>query len=261
MDDQRSRRANADEHEGMVGRRTRSLLALVFAFAASMPVAAVGTYETGFEDPPIVAGPLAGQDGWFFGGTVQTSVVESGDQAVYVDGSTGFDAAARALDTPVGPLISVEVSFQVTGTTQTGISLFVDTGFLAQIVSLNSLVFLGNSNSNTPPQPLSQGTWHRLRIEFDFDAQEMEGFVDGSSLGVLAMNPAGGPAAEITDLSLYTFDAGGATQDVYFDDLSFVAPTAAEIPTVSEWGLIVLALLLLTAGTIIVRREMTLRAA
>ncbi|NNM27393.1 MAG: IPTL-CTERM sorting domain-containing protein [Phycisphaerales bacterium] len=39
------------------------------------------------------------------------------------------------------------------------------------------------------------------------------------------------------------------------------APDPAAIPTVSEWGLIVLALLMLTAGTIVIRREMMLKTA
>ncbi|NNF43743.1 MAG: IPTL-CTERM sorting domain-containing protein [Phycisphaerales bacterium] len=69
-------------------------------------------------------------------------------------------------------------------------------------------------------------------------------------------------AGQIIDLGWDWFSAtpGGGTQDGGWIDVLGRAvlecdPNPAAIPTVSEWGLIVLALLLLTAGTVIIRRE------
>ena len=45
-------------------------------------------------------------------------------------------------------------------------------------------------------------------------------------------------------------------------DLAFVITSPSNIPTVSEWGLIVMALMLLTAGTLVLaRRRMVLAGA
>src|SRR5271157_5023526 len=95
------------------------LSSLVFAFVfLAIPAAWAGTlYSTGFENPPFTLGPLAGQDGWqVFGNAnvlVENTIVQSGMQAVSVDGSVVGQSGPYHNDFSTGPLIELSAGIYI----------------------------------------------------------------------------------------------------------------------------------------------------
>jgi PEP-CTERM motif len=227
---------------------TKQMLAaalMLLSLVAATSVQAGVIYSTGFEPPAFVPGPINGQDGWSGAGEIQGAVVYSGTQALHIDASTSeFQGANLPLSYAVGSsIVSFQVEFQQTGpgTAQAGISLVGDTGFLAQIYNLGGNYGLGNYNMSTPRLPFASGTWHLLDIILNFKTETMVGYVDGQSLGTLAINPPS-PPTQITELSLYSFGSGGPQQDVYFDNVSLATVPEPSSLVLGGTGLVALAI-------------------
>jgi hypothetical protein len=102
-------------------RRERiGLLVVVFSLALGVAASAAhaGTlYSTGFENPPFILGDLSGQDGWsVFGPTtvlVENTLVQSGLQAVSVDGSAASQSGPYHSDFSTGPLIELTAGIYI----------------------------------------------------------------------------------------------------------------------------------------------------
>jgi hypothetical protein len=199
-------------------------------------------FATGFEPPTYAVGPINGQDNWTGDGTIQTAVVKSGTQALQIDASgSGFFGASHLLSYAVG---SKTVVFQGDfrndgpGTSQAGISLDGNTGFLAQINGIGDRFHLGNfDQSSSSTQPFALGTWYHLEIVLNFQTETVTGYVDGQSLGSLAINPPA-PTTEITNLVIGSFGAAGTQQDVYFDNVSLTGVPEPSSLVLAGWATI-----------------------
>jgi len=93
-------------------------LGLAFALL-SVPAHAGIVYATGFESSDgYTLGPLAGQNGWLEFNSALSSVenffVESGSQAVFVNGNTSnLQAGPYHVDAPTGPMIDLQADLYI----------------------------------------------------------------------------------------------------------------------------------------------------
>jgi hypothetical protein len=206
---------------------------------AASPVHAQLIYGAGFEAPTFVVGPIAGQDGWTGGADVQSGTVQSGSQALHINGSGSSTVSAiRAISYAITPGLLVDFSsyFQITGGgAQAGIELMGNTGLLAQLITNGTTYRLGNSNSGTPTQPFANGVWHLLEIRFDFTAGTSTGWVDGQLLGTLPINTPSTPT-QLGQVLLYSLGTHGPAQDVYFDNVSVTNSTGPTSAKSTTWG-------------------------
>lgn len=192
-------------------------------------------YATGFEAPEFAVGGLNGQGGWSGDGTVQSGVVRTGAQALRLDASgPASHQAVRSFNFPIaGQRVRMSGDLRRSGTQeqQAGLSLFGDTGFIAQVTYIGGQSYiLGNTNSATPAQAFGDNAWHRVEVILDAESQTMSATIDGVSLGTLAINTVPFPTA-LTSVGLYSFGASGGTQDIYLDnlDVKTVPPPGAEV--------------------------------
>jgi hypothetical protein len=194
---------------------------------------AMEIYSTGFEPAAFSPGSIDGQAGWFGSGKIQNGLVKSGTQALHINGSGGGGFATPPISTAIGGNgFSLQADYRRTGEPgQSGISLFGDTGFVAQIAEISSGFVLGNTDANTAPRTFALDTWHHLEIRFDFLADTMSAFVDGQSLGSLSINILP-ETTMITGIQLYSLGVGKKAQDIYFDNLSFA--TTSTVPDTSS---------------------------
>jgi hypothetical protein len=93
----------------------------------------------------------------------------------------------------------------------------------------------------------------------DEDFTKLGPTLGGTSVSVVSFGPTPGSGGELGSVTvtggIYSFKVGG--QELWIDDVEADPefPSAPQVPTVSEWGLIIMALLLLTAGTIVIVRR------
>ena len=209
-------------------------VAAVFLQAMAHKAGAQEFYSTGFEPADFALGQVDGQDGWFGAAKVQIGVVESGIQALHIDGSVEGGFAGRGMDSAVGSdLFRLQADYRRTGKAgQSGIFLYGDTGFIAQLAETTSGFILGNTDSNTAPQVFKADTWHHLIIELDFLEDTLTGFVDGQQLGTIAINTLPEPT-RILGFQLYFLGLGQAQQSIYFDNFSFSTSTIPAVPETS----------------------------
>lgn len=195
---------------------------------------ATTAYATGFEPPAFGLGNLAGQDAWSGDGTIQSTVVQSGTQAMRLNaaGST-IRGNSRPLNFPIaGQVIRFAADIMRSGTQdeQAGLSISGDTGFIAQIAYVpGGNYILGNTNSNTPPVAFPNGVWHRVQVTLDSESQTMSATIDGVPLGTLPINTVPFPTS-LTSTGIYSFGSGAGSQDIYLDNLEIttVPPPGAE---------------------------------
>jgi hypothetical protein len=197
-------------------------------------------YSTGFEEQAFSLGTIDGQDGWYntdgSSSVIQNSVVHSGSQAAAI---TGFGESTRDTNVAVaGKVFSLQCDYMFTGNpyNQSGIFLWGDTGFIAQLVgtstgannsaSSSSRYFLGGYATSTYGQgvDLVDGQWHHLNLILDIPAQIITGYADGNYLGSLAIDVAPFPTA-ITGFGFYQYQQD-SEQVSYFDNFSFEAVPA-----------------------------------
>jgi hypothetical protein len=220
--------------------KSKLIVACLTAASAWGSAQAATVFSTGFEAPTYAAGALAAQDGWAGAGTVQSAVVGGGSQALQLSG-TGAAYASHGISYAIGTdRVSVQTSFFVpTGTSvsQAGIAVTGNTGFIGQLDNVSGLYALGNVNANTSPVAFAAGVWHLLDIEFDFTTKIMAGFVDGTSLGSIAINNAAQPSM-LTGLTLFfQGQPSTAATTMYFDNVS-----VSNVPEPGPMALVGLAL-------------------
>jgi VPDSG-CTERM motif len=202
------------------------LIALAVTVFAAGSAPATTIYSTGFEPPAYSPGTIHGQNGWIAtsDSTIQTAVVQSGTQALHVTATSPFVIANQNLNYALGgaTMVTLQVDFLRSGAgEQSGIALYGDTGFLAQIFTFGGgNYYLGNSSTSTGFQPFADDVWHNLQMDFNLQTLMVTGFVDGNSLGTLPLNF--DPTA-LTALQLYSSGGNAGAQDVYFDNLSISA--------------------------------------
>ena len=170
-------------------------MTLILAAALCLTAAtafAGNVYSTGFENPPFVIGPLAAQGGWqVFGSaivTVESFQVQSGSQAVFVDGS-GTGQSGPWLNSPTGaPVVILSAGFYLASSS-------TETGWQLAALGLNLAPFIGgidvDANTNaihaiTAGNPvvgtLTRDTWHNAVFVMDFGTQTYSVSLDGTSL-------------------------------------------------------------------------------
>jgi hypothetical protein len=170
-------------------------LATVVALFTVSSVSAYADYITGFEPPTYTVGSLAGQNGWTTFGpgvvTVETFQVDTGSQAVFVDGgssATGQSGPYHA-DT-AGPIVdlsadiylassSVETSWQfaATGPGLIGYAggIDIDAGTNAIQLITGDLPFDGTFVRNQ---------WNLVSLLLDYTTQTYTVSINGSALAV-----------------------------------------------------------------------------
>lgn len=212
------------------------------AEAASLAnVAAAASFNTGFEkNDGYKVGPLNKQNGWQATPNVniQNTVVHQGKQALTI-GVTGGSYDDQYANAPLPYPIPItnrytSVSFYfLTNNTSNNVQAGVNVigangssspGTLGQLVAFGtgnadstySLFSLGNSNMSTEPfVPLANGVWHSCILDFDFEANQVTGQIDGTiNFGPLDITP----ATVITGVQLYNITGGiTSTSDASFD--------------------------------------------
>jgi hypothetical protein len=144
------------------------LSAAATLLAVAMPSQAQVIYSTGFEPPTYSPGPAGGQGGWSGGGVIEDTQVQSGTQALE---GTGDFALARYVNYAVGgSTVILQSDFMNTGsdsTFQSGLALYSNTGFLAQLYDFGGVYYLGDYSQGTTPQYFAPDVWHQLDIELN----------------------------------------------------------------------------------------------
>ncbi|NMH59512.1 hypothetical protein [Alteromonas ponticola] len=217
------------------------LLSLLIFYAALVSGSAHANviYSTGFESPAFSVGDIEGQQGWQVYGdetgeaVIQNAESSSGTQALELDMAGTLEDDYFETYLPVGieldgGIFTLTADFMRVGTVPdyAGISLWGDTGFLGQILALNdnalgssSGVQLGNNDTNGEVLTFTESVWHTFSLELDFDAMLLSGWVDGNSLGQLAINPSAGAPTVIEDIVLFSFSSD-EDQSVFFDNIT-----------------------------------------
>lgn len=268
-----------------------AIVGLVLAAVSSTRAIGATLFETDFESPDYTCAvassspsscTLIGQDEWFaaLGGnaaTVSTELPKSPTQSVRIDGSLlepffgfHFGSYARPLSfDPVGsglPIVTlsgfVNLIGDVAPTCGTGLGLTglgdelpnVLIGIMADDTG-QLKPYLSNADTSIVFGPTyTPGVWVELKAVFNYQSQTVEGFVDGVLMGEVPFTAGASSQIAFLNMSL------GSSVPVpgviaYNDDYRVTASGIHEIPTVSEWGLIIMALLLLTGSAVVIRRR------
>ena len=188
-------------------------LAVLLALTHSTAPAEV-LYQTGFESPAFVPGPLAGQDGWFPGlsaqaATVSTESPRTGGQSVRIAGSLlepidGFFIGSYGRDLsydPISrgtPLIGLTGNISLSGNVRPGTSLEI--GFAAflngepvtniqigvRAEGAKVVSFISNMDGVSASLPGYQlGEWANVSAIFDFEHRTVQAFFNGQLIGAV----------------------------------------------------------------------------
>ena len=243
------------------------------ALAITLPVAhADVVYSTGFENPPFVTGPIAGQDGWSVFGpglsTVENLFVKTGSQAVFVDGNTASQSGPFHSDVALGPLVELSADIAIfTSTSQSewqfaalgpggigflgGIDVFFDNSIEA---ITNGFPVLGTFPRATA---FDSTAWHHIDLLFNMPSQTYDVSLDGVALASnVAFCGDNGPCAgaPVTSYGLGFFDNFGATSTVNggpANDSGYIDNFAvANVPEPTTIILIAIGLVGVIAGSI-----------
>lgn len=94
------------------------------------------------------------------------------------------------------------------------------------------------------------GAWVRLELSVDFTSNMVSARANGGSPVSLPINLSG-TADKKQHRFCYRGEGAGNVNKMLLDDVSVASGDAAPIPAASEWGLVVMALLLTSAATIV----------
>lgn len=216
-----------------------SILAITLLGSTINIAQATILYSTDFESPTFSVGSIAGQGGWNASGasgTIQTSIVGSGSQALQV--SPGQTALAPFGGFSVGSnLLRIEFDMRRSGANgQAALSISGDgtPKFVGQLMTNPSAVAIGNTNSSIPWQSFTNDIFHQVAYELNFSNLTMEGFVDGVSIGTLAINNTVLPS-NINYIYFYSFSNTDAT--LYIDNLRISEATVPEPGSLALLGI------------------------
>jgi hypothetical protein len=205
------------------------LLAILVALMMSVtiPAARAGVvYSTGFEPPTYTLGNLVGQDGWqIFGPAtvlVENSLVQSGVQAVSVDGSVVSQSGPFHADVATGPLVQLSAGIYIASSSNQSEWQFsgLASGLAPFMGGINVLPG-GAIQLQTPGFPtvgtFSYDTWHNVRYVFDITTQTFDFYLDNSLISANAPF-VGGFVGAFGDGLFDTF--GGGNDFGYIDNYS-----------------------------------------
>jgi uncharacterized protein (TIGR03437 family) len=202
-------------------------------------------FQTGFEPPTYLPGPLSGRDGWSSpaNGTVQAQTVSTGSQAVQFDpagltGQSGFNHGISYSSTNnLSTLVKIQVDFQVSvagnQSDWEGISVDGGSGFLGQLTTASGNFGLGLANTRVGAVPVVRGVWHHLELDLDYHAQVLTAYVDSVMIGT---GPFANPATTLTQIGMGVNSAPG-TDLGYFDNVSVTAVNPAP-PSINSGGVV-----------------------
>jgi|GEM_PF-1731744 len=229
-------------------RRSTTIVLFVICMSWLEPTTSSATsiYETGFEAPIFTVGNLVAQDGWATdgggtNGTVQSALVNSGNQAVQIDGNGlmnstwWFRDVSYTIPVATMPIIQIDWAMNVqTGSVQSswGIDVYVEDEFpvflkrasAMYVDDLNNIqVWDGTENAGAggftdSNFDATRNAWHTYRIDLNYATETADFYYDG----VLIANDLAitlSPFNVLLDADLYNFKLGGGANDsAYFDD-------------------------------------------
>jgi hypothetical protein len=117
----------------------------------------------------------------------------------------------------------------------------------------------GGPAASTPLYPISGSTgvgeWVRIRLAVDFSTNRVSAQANNAVPVSLPINPA--PALDKKVFRFcYRGEGPGNVNRMLIDDVTVQVGASLPTPTVSEWGLVVMALLLITGGKVFFHRRM-----
>jgi uncharacterized repeat protein (TIGR01451 family) len=210
-------------------------------------LSAPGTlYSTGFENPPFTLGNLSGQDGWQVSsvcgltgpttGLVENTLVQSGSQAVSVDGSVTCQSGPYHSDSSTGPLVELSAGIYIASSSNQTQWQFAGLGpGLAPFIGGVGILGTGQIVAITAGLPTvgtwTYNAWNNLDFLFNFSTQTyaitLNGVPLASGLPFCGDNgPCAGAAVTTYGTSLFdTF--GGGNDTGYIDNFSLTNPILA----------------------------------
>jgi uncharacterized Zn-binding protein involved in type VI secretion len=162
-----------------------------------LPLTPAILYSTGFESPTFAIGPVAGQDGWNVAGPgnpiVEGFFVNSGSQAVFVDGNEASGSGLYHVDVTTGPIVDLSADIAIfTASTQTewqfgamdptlsqflgGIVVFPDNTFEAITAGYPVIGVFPRATGFDPT------AWHSVDMQFNIISQTYTITLDGVTL-------------------------------------------------------------------------------
>jgi hypothetical protein len=225
-----------------LGRVALTALLVALMLCVTIPAAHAGVvYSTGFEPPTYTLGNLVGQDGWqIFGPAtvlVENSVVQSGLQAVSVDGSVVSQSGPFHADVATGPLVQLSAGIYIaSSSTQSEWQFSGLASGLAPFIGGINVLPGGAIQLQTPGFPIvgtfTYDTWHNVRYVFDITTQTFDFYLDSSLITANAPF-VGGFVGAYGDGIFDTF--GNGNDFGYIDNYS-----VSNVPGVPEPGSIAL---------------------
>ncbi|MGD0200492.1 MAG: PEP-CTERM sorting domain-containing protein [Bryobacteraceae bacterium] len=222
------------------------IVTLVLCGSASVLKAGV-IYQTGFEPPTFSTGiTLNGQGGWgVIGGSltvVETSVVESGTQAVQVQPSTpSLDGAYLPFATQLAGQVvnfTIDADFSATGTPSFWTVLGTQYNSSPPNIDFNidpsGQIHIFTMGTDHPTGvSITRGVWNQYELEVSFLNDTVSAFYDGAPVLQGASFSSTG-----TTLGLVAFysQAGATTDQGFFDNLSITASVPEPATFVSLLG-------------------------
>jgi len=208
-------------------------------------------YSTGFENPPFTLGNLSGQDGWQASsvcgltgpatGLVENTLVQSGSQAVSVDGSVTCQSGPYHSDSSTGPLIELSAGIYIASSSSQTQWQFAGLGpGLAPFIGGVGILGTGQIVAITAGLPTvgtwTYNAWNNLDFLFNFSTQTYAITLNGVPLasGVPFCGDNGACAgAHVSTYGTSLFDTfGGGNDTGYIDNFSLSNPALA-ISTIS----------------------------
>ena len=224
------------------------LTAIATASLAAGSVQAATLFDSvGFESPTYTLGALGGQAGWFTDGTgvgtVQNTVVEGGNQAVRLSGtSTTWHFPDLSYTPTAGEVVSISsgIRFGSTVNTVRNFGYFLDAynfattrigrvglGISAGAPAIFASTIGGSGVGTYVLQTgLSFDTWYDFQMDLKFDSQTYDLYVNNALVG--SNLPFLTASANVADVDLQMSATAGATDVGYFDNYKVITTTVPE---------------------------------
>jgi len=227
--------------------RGKYLVLASLALATATVAHAQIIYQTGFENPPFVVGPIAGQDSWSVFGTaaavtIQTSVVKTGTQAVLIDaslapGQTGpWRNAPFDTSTSSNKIVTIDADvYLASGSTNDAWQFAALSPNLSNFIAGFNALVDGTLQLITPGFPvtgpvITRDTWMHYTLRMNFAAQTFDVLINNSP--VATSLPIRNSETQFGSFIFDTFygNAHGANDKGYLDNLSIQAEGAPNLP-------------------------------
>lgn len=211
-------------------------------------------YATGFEPPSFTVGPIDGQNSWFvFSASgqfsdpaIETTLVESGVQAVSVDGSVTGQTGPVYSPNFVDPVLTLSADIYIGSSSSESEWQFGTTG-------ANGIGFAGGIDINNGTQvvaitgdhpvigSITRDAWHDVNLMLDYATQTYSVTIDGSVIasglsfcGNNSTTTCNG--APVTTMGWDLFDSFGGGNDIGAMDNFGIG----SVPEPSTWAMLLL---------------------